>query len=77
MQSKIEICLLDRQAVELSLSLLQLQVVGLSTSTNRKATMERIASRRFIHWVWRANAKRELYPEYIADLDTGDCLVCR
>jgi hypothetical protein len=77
--NSVEICILDKQAIELSLGLLQLQVVGCAGNNwlSQKAAMERIASKRFAHWEWRCNSKRALFPQYIADLDTGDCLVLR
>jgi hypothetical protein len=74
----MEICIFDKQAFELGLDVLQLQVVGCTKGnwTAQKAAMERVASKRFSRWEWRCDPQC-LFPRYIADIDTGDCLILR
>jgi hypothetical protein len=73
-----EICLIDQHALNTCTNIFELPAVCVvnASARSQKKAMEKIAKDKFKRWEWRCNAKH-LYPMYIADLDTGACLILR
>lgn len=75
----MEICVIDREALDKSLTLFQLRSLATTgySWTCYKHDMEALASNMFKHWTWKVIFPHGLYPLGIVDLDTGDCLILR
>jgi hypothetical protein len=75
----MEICIIDREALDKSLRLLQLRCVATTGSIwlIQERHMEALANQMFKRWTWKVITPHGLFPLGIVDIDTGDCLILR